>query len=185
MAQEKLAFRQKNVFGKCNICVQYKEIIKKVSASKDSVQFWCQHYSRHLMSQKEDRHVYYHEREQSRLTSLGRVLGSSSTATLIIDAIDQAKFTLPRHMPAAKLLKDILRPKLHVVGVIMHGFFKVGFLIDPTMAKDSNMFIEIVVRCIGMLVKRCAELGVRVPRRLMIVADNASDNKNQIRIFVV
>ena len=78
----------------------------------------------------------------------------------------------------AQALQDAMRPRLHVIGVLCHGFAKLGFLVDPTLAKDSNLFCEVVVQSLQLVFRECRERGVRIPSRLVIVADNAGDNKN-------
>ena len=97
------------------------------------------------MSQHADRQCYYHERLQSVNTSVGRLIGFASTATIIIDAMGMASFKVPRHLPGSKTMSTMVRPQLHVVGVIAHGFHKAGYLFDPTIAKDASVFIEIVL----------------------------------------
>ena len=140
---QKLQHRDKNSFGKCNQCTKYKEVIKQCIQA-DSLARWINFYGAHLLSQYKDRLCYYHEREQSKLTAKGLLQGSASTLTIIIDAMDQAKFCIPRHVPGSKSLKDALRPRMHVVGVIAHGWFRAGYLVEPTISKDANVFIEIL-----------------------------------------
>ena len=173
-----LVHRGKNSFGKCNTCVKYKEVLKQCS-SIESRLYWATQYSRHLLSQYRDRQCYYHERSLSQSTARAQLIGPSSTLTIIIDAMDQAKFCVPRHLPAAKSLKDALRPRLHVVGVIAHGFFKAGFLVDPSIQKDSNLFIEIIVRTLDGVMTHCRDKKIDMPTRLVVVSDNAGDNKNK------
>ena len=92
--------------------------------------------------------------------------------------MDQAKFAVPRHLPEEKALQDCMRPRLHVIGVIAAGFFKAGFIVDPTIPKDADLWIEVVVRALTMVIAICKERHIDVPRRLVIVSDNAGDNKN-------
>ena len=132
-----------------------------------------------MLSQYRDREIYYHEREQSRLTADAKLLGIDTVVTIIIEAMDQCKLAIPRHLPGAKMLRDCLRPKLHVVGIIVHGIFRIGWLADPTIAKDSNCYLELILRTMCMLVRRCTDLNIRMPSRCIIIADNASDNKKQ------
>ena len=120
--------------------------------------WWMKHYSLHLLRQYRCRQVYYHEREQSRLTAEGCLVAQSSTATFILDAMDQAKFCVPRHMPCAKALADTIRPRLHVVGVICAGYFSAGWIVDPTIQKNADLWIEIFMRCIQLLQEECHRL---------------------------
>lgn len=175
---QQLQHTKVGTFAKCNQCVKYKVVLKKCIGS-DQRSVWIQAYSSHLMSQYKDRLVYYHERNQSHLTAQGLVVGPLSTMTIIIDAMDQAKFCVPRHTPGSKSLKDAVRPRLHVVGVLVHGWFSAGYIFDPTMPKDSNTFIEILVQSIHAVFDMCRAKRMQPPRRLVVQADNAGDNKNQ------
>ena len=140
--------------------------------------YWINGYSAHLLSQFRDRQVYYHEREQSRLTSNGDLIGAASTATVIIDGMDQAKFACPRHLPDAKSLQDAMRPRLHVVGVRVAGFFNRGYICEPNIAKDGDLWIEIIYRVVEDLLLFCRSKGRILPSRLVIVSDNVGDNKS-------
>ena len=172
-----LAHRRRNSFGKCNTCVKYKTVLKLVHTSEGRV-WWSRQYAHHLLSQFRDRGVYYHRRELSTLYSQGR-LQVETTLQLIVDALDQAKFCVPRHTPGAKQLQDCMRPRLHCVGVIAHGFLKAGYIIEPTIAKDSNVFVEVCVQSLHRVLLMCRERGLRPPDRIIIQADNAGDSKNQ------
>ena len=172
-----LSIRSSHSFAKCNMCVKYKIVINEC-ASWESRDFWVRHYAAHLMSQHQDRDVYYHERQLSVSTSQGTLIGDMSTVTIIIDAMDQAKFCVPRHLPGAKSLQDAMRPRLHMIGAIAHGYCKLGFVVEPTVPKDSNLFIEIVVQTLQYVMEHCRAKHISPPRRCIIVADNAGDNKN-------
>jgi len=172
-----LAHRRRNSFGKCNTCVKYKAVLKLVHTSEGRV-WWSRQYSQHLLSQYRDRCVYYHRRELSTLLAQGR-LHVETTLQLIVDALDQAKFCVPRHTPGAKQLQDCMRPRLHCVGVIAHGFLKMGYIIEPTIAKDSNVFVEVCMQSLHRVMLMCKERGLRPPDRIVIQADNAGDCKNQ------
>ena len=138
-----LKFRTKCQFGKCATCVKYKQLIKEALIVEVRV-YWTNGYTKHLTSQYADRADYYQERESSKLTSTGHLTMAMSTVCIIIDAMDQAKFACPRHLPEAKSLQDAVRPRLHVVGVRVAGFFNMGFLMDPTISKDGDVWIEVI-----------------------------------------
>ena len=135
-------------------------------------------YAHLLLSQYGDVGVYYHRRELSTLYAQGR-LQVETTLQLIVDALDQAKFCVPRHTPGAKQLQDCMRPRLHCVGVIAHGFLKIGYIIEPTIAKDSNVFVEVCTQSLHRVLLMCRERRLRPPDRIVIQADNAGDCKNQ------
>ena len=139
---------------------------------------WTKRYGDHLISQSKDREVYYTARGLSWATAERRLAGSNTHMVIIIDAMDKAKFAVPRHLPQSKLLQDCLRPRLHVVGVIVHGFFKGGFIFDPTIRKDADLWVEVLLRSIQRAKRICKRKGMDVPHHLVVVSDNAGDNKN-------
>ena len=137
-------FQEKSEFGKCATCVKYKELIKQALVLEVRL-YWINGYTKHLTSQYADREDYYYERELSQQTAGGHLRGvAMSTATIIIDGMDQAKFCCPRHLPEAKSLQDAVRPRLHVLGVRVAGFFKMGFIMNPTIPKDGDLWIELI-----------------------------------------
>ena len=77
-----------------------------------------------------------------------------------------------------KALQDCMRPRLHVIGVIAAGFFRGGCIVDPTIPTDADLWIEVVARTLAMVISTCRERHIDVPRRLVVVSDNAGDNKN-------
>jgi hypothetical protein len=54
-----------------------------------------------------------------------------------------------------------MRPRLHCVGVIAHGFLKAGYIIEPTIAKDSNVFVEVCMQSLHRVLLMCRERGLR------------------------
>jgi hypothetical protein len=106
------------------------------------------------------------------------LIGFESTCVIIIDAMGMASFKVPRHLPGSKEMGDLARPQLHVVGVIAHGFNKGGYLFDPTLAKDCNVFIEIILCTIARINNHCRDKRLSFPSRCLIVADTAGDNKS-------
>ena len=172
-----LVHRRKNSYGKCNICVKYKAVLK-MAYTAEARRWWCEQFSLHLLSQYRDRAVYYHNRELSHLTMQGKLVGPETTCCLIVDAMDQAKFACPRHLPGAKQLQDCQRPRLHVVGAIMHGVGKFGFFVDPTVPKDSSLFIEVTIQCLHVMFMECRRRGCSPPSRFVLHSDNAGDCKN-------
>ena len=173
-----LKHRGKFTHKKCNTCTRYKEVIKSVTPF-ESRDFWCFHYSLHLASQHRDREAYYHERQLSVDSSTGEIVGHQSTATIIIDAAGCLRFKVPRHLPGSKLLSDALRPTLTVIGVIAHGYHKAGYIMDASIGKDSNLFCTIMATTLSKIMCTCIARRLQFPSRIVVVFDNAGDNKNQ------
>ena len=122
--------------------------------------------------------MYYWERGQTELTAAGSLFGCNTTLTLIIDKMDQAKFCIPRHVPNSKALSDMARPRLHTIGVRAAGFGNFGYIVDPSIAADSNLWIEIILLVLSSIHQICITKKIRFPERIVVFGDNASDNKN-------
>lgn len=135
MGSQTKVHRAQNSFGKCNHCTHYKQILKTV-VSIEAQQWWCRQYQTHLQSQYADRTVYYFERNWSMLTARGQLLGDNTTVTMIVDYVDQAKLCVPRHLPAAKQMQDCDRPRLHMAGVIAHGWGAPGCISNSISVQE-------------------------------------------------
>jgi hypothetical protein len=53
------------------------------------------------------------------------------------------------------------------------------YIIESTIAKDSNVFVEVCMQPLHRVLLMCRERGLRPPDRIIIQADNAGDCKNQ------
>ncbi len=156
----------------------YAQEILKVIVGIESRSFWMRAYRYHLLSQHRDRQCYYFERAHSVSTSLGDRIGFETSLCIICDAMGQCAFKVPRHLPGSKILANCARPQLHMVGVIAHGFHKAGFLFDATIGKDSNLWCEIMSVTLMRVWSTCRERNLQPPARIVIMGDNAGDNKN-------
>jgi len=105
-------------------------------------------------------------------------MGTSFVIVLILDGMDQAKFAWPRHEQVnhSKQFDSVARPRLHVVGVIVHGYFRCLFVTDSDVKKDSNLSIELQ----SFVLTKLRSEGVDVNRAILnIQADNTCrENKN-------
>eukprot|EP00969_Alexandrium_andersonii_P140406 6211394-Alexandrium_andersonii.AAC.1 len=98
--------------------------------------------------------------------------------------MDQSKFCVPRHVPGAKQFQDMARPRLHMVGAIVHGWFKAGFLVDPSVPKDANLYVEIIVQLLQQVLNACQAKGMSFPARFYVQGDNAGDVKNTVNMLM-
>ena len=100
----------------------------------------------HLMSQYEDRQVYWALRGQSRLRCITHVV-------VIVDGMDQAKFVYPRSttVMASKELQNFQRPRLQVTGAIVHGHALMFVVSNFDHPKDSSASTEIIAHVLTRL----------------------------------
>lgn len=54
----------------------------------------------------------------------------------------------------AKDLSTMQRPRAHITGVIVHGYFTLFTVSSPDFPKDSTTMIEIVAHCLTLLQNR-------------------------------
>jgi hypothetical protein len=101
--------------------------------------------------------VYYINRSLSRLRSAGS--DGIVTVSFILDGMDQAKFSFPRSS-ALQSSKEFewAWPRLHVLGCVVHGYFRQIFVTDSDVPKDSNLTLEIL----SVVLTNLAKMNVRV-----------------------
>ncbi len=105
--------------------------------------------------------------------------GHGLTCKISIDGMDQAKYRCPRNLKSNADFEVCWRPQLHMVAAIFHGVVEAYFIMDPDVAKDSNMEATVICRTLDI------GLGLlppnsKLPHSLEIGADNtAREAKNQ------
>ena len=176
---KKLKFRRKRQHKVCGICVRHKLIIRNLAGDCVKRKIQTQFYHRHLRSQRADRGVYYDRRAKSRLRTADSTDGKIHVS-VILDGMDQAKFGCPRdeRLDQSKEFEGV-RPRLHVVGAIAHGYFRQVYITDPDIPKDSNLTCEILANVLTLL----KDMGVPLASSVAfhVQGDNTCrENKNNI-----
>ena len=167
-----MKFRSTSSHSVCSVCTRYKLMIRELSGHLNARKKQAELYSEHLRSQYLDRALYWERRGVSRLGSMGEI-------TVIIDSMDQQKFTYPRSdLYRAKDLSTLQRPRAHVTAVIAHGHFVLIAVSDHDMPKNSNCMCEIL----GHVWSRLRMNGIDTTRlRFRVQRDNTSrECKNNI-----
>ena len=74
---------------------------------------------------------------------------------LIVDGMDQAKFSYPRsELFRSKDLASFVRPRAHIAAGLMHGR-GIIFTVSPCdVKKDANSSIELIAMCLTQLSKQ-------------------------------
>ena len=181
---KKLKFRRKRQHKVCGICVRHKLIIRNLAGDCVKRKVQTQFYHKHLRSQRADRGVYYSRRAKSRLRTPDSTDGKIHVC-VILDGMDQAKFGCPRdeRLDQSKEFEGV-RPRLHVVGVIAHGYFRQIYVTDPDIPKDSNLTCEILANVLTLLKDMSVPLSASVV--LHVQGDNTCrENKNNITMKFV
>ena len=167
--KDKLAFRSKRQHSVCPVCMKHKMLLKTLahdSAARNRQRIM---YDNHLKRQYMDRRVYWALRASSRLMS--------NIICLIIDGIDQAKFGWPR----AEFMHnhewdDFNRPRLHVWGALVHGYFTLYTLSHADVNKGSSTTVDVV----AYILTRLHRIGTNLADfHIHVQLDNTcSSNKN-------
>ena len=144
-----LKFRPSSSHAQCGTCLRHKLLIKGFTGHLKARQEQVKEYVRHLRSQYNDRVEYWSLRGRSRLAHSTEVL-------MILDGMDQAKFSYPRsNVFASKELSGLNRPRAHISGLIAHGKF-VLFTVSPAnVPKDATSCIETTAHALHLLSKEC------------------------------
>ena len=121
--------------------------------------------------------------------SVGAVPGiiplTDSLLSISMDAMDCAKFKLPRNLQAAKEFQNLWRPEMTMLGAIVEGVTEHYILADQDMVKNANLQCTIL----GLVLQRTAltlqARGKTMPRHLRVHTDNASgEGKNQTIFYL-
>ncbi len=179
-----LPFRRENTHTVCSQCTEFKLWRKRVAADAPESKGISRAFLLHIREQMRDREV------DSRIAHMAgaNIRGARPPNTvdgdilnLTIDAMEQAKFKIPRHEAVrSKAAAMYWRPQLHVTGVVMDGVQEVWYLSDVTVPKNASTQITYVADALDHAQEVCARHGRCVPQMLRVVSDNASgETKNQ------
>ena len=133
-----LRFRPVSSHSQCNECVHHKLMLRELGHFLLAKKQQSDLYRAHLLAQYRDRQEYWQIRASSRLRATGQLV-------VILDGMDQCKFAYPRSpLTRAKQLSTMIRPKLHVVGALMHGFSMTLAISNHDHPKDSSVMTELL-----------------------------------------
>ena len=89
-----------------------------------------------------------------------------------------------RNVPFGKQFSSILRPALHLVGCIAHGYKEFYFCSDEDMKKDPNTQVEVIMLVLTDVLCHCMSNGVAFPRNIFVQADNCPrEMRNQFTLL--
>ena len=165
----KLSFRDRYLFSVCPVCVQHKLLIRHMGSDLNRRVRQRSLYERHLAQQLCDRKCYWALRASSRLCS--------KQVCAIIDGMDQGKYATPRsRIFDSHSLDKYTRPRLHVWGLLCHGYMACLSVSDADVSKGGSTTVELVLHMLSTLAKHGVELS---DVELTIQLDNTgSSNKN-------
>ena len=155
-----------------NICVEHANTRKTAATMADKL-YHAEEKRRHLHQQWRDRRIYWQLRSSSNDEE-------ASWIVIMADGADQAKF---RIMKAARWPKDLdgeHRPKIKVVGALVHGHECAFNFVEEDVPKGANLTIEVIVGCLDRAVADSRRNRRPLATHLWIQMDNAGgEGKNQ------
>lgn len=160
-----LVFRPTSMHSQCSTCIHHKILIRELAGHVAARQRQNDLYAEHLKAQYRDRQAYWSARGISRLQM-------ATNLVVIIDGMDQSKCLYPRSgVLSAKELAGLQRPKLHITGLIAHGFALILAVANHDHPKDASLMVELLAH----LLTRLKRSGINLKSlNLHIQADNTT-----------
>jgi hypothetical protein len=168
-----MPFRRSRQHAICSTCVKYKILIRNLAHDLLSRDRQTRVYFKHLDNQHADRKILWSWRSISRQ--------KRNEILIEIDAVDQSKFAWPRHpFMKSKEFDGVPRPRLHVTGALVHGYFRMVFVSEADRKKDSNCTIQYLANILTRLVKQGVDLR---QTHFRINFDNTSRENKNTKVF--
>ena len=182
-----LKVRREGQHSKCNHCEKFKAYRRQVTHPTDVEQV-IKEYGTHLQAVMADR-TEDHRLNQLAQISVGTVPGTikptESLLSISLDAMDAAKFRIPRNLSAAKEFQNSWRPELTLVGAIVEGICEHYILADVDISKNANMQCSIIGLVLEETKTALQAQGKQMPCHLRLHTDNASgEGKNQTILYL-
>ena len=177
-----LQFRGKRQHAICATCTRDRLLIKALPVTARLKQRLL--YERHLADQYHDRQQYWQIRAASRTTAqnVAQNVGCENrTLALIIDSVDQQKFSWPRaRFLLSKDFGTFNRPRLHCTAVIVHGWGVWTFISHS----DIRMCGSSTVEMLSYVFSELQEAGCPLhTMNVNIQMDNTSTTNKNATVF--
>ena len=166
-----LKIRPLGTHGRCTECAEDAERLAKTSDPETRADILTAR-DRHLASMMADRDLETNLDSLSEASCKPTCSFPGRILKLDMDGMDQAKFRAPRNISNASSMKNLWRPALHVVGIIVWGLFEAYVLMEPDIQKDANMQVTMLCMALQWSSSMLAERGLTLPLHLVIQADN-------------
>ena len=161
-----MRFRGVSSHAQCTQCLRHQALISSFSRFLKARVAQQHLYETHLRAQYLDRVSYWQNRAESRTGPLELLV--------IQDGMDEAKFACPRRpMMKAKSMEGLVgaRPRLHMTGILAHGWCLAFALSEPSLPKDSSTQIELLARVLTLVKQQGGDLS---KMRVTLQVDNCS-----------
>lgn len=180
-----LILRSPSGGNKCSICLRLEEERSQASNDAERLQIDMQR-QQHLDICKRDRAVNVRGNlKGAELKNFQPGLRHQGFLKLMLDGMDQAKFSMPRarKLQGTSDYGKAWKANCHVVGCILWGIAEIYFLLPMDSAKDSSMQCTLVGRALDLAKKFLHSISeeLDLADNLVIAIDNtAREGKNQV-----
>ena len=106
-------------------------------------------------------------------------------AFIYIDGMDISRFKCPRFQDSGKAMQECWRPNLHFTGCIVAGVAEIFEIAEPDVEKSSCSTLDLLMRALGVLAKKCDEKSVPIPHLYILVDNTARENRNSYVVSFV
>lgn len=183
----KLKIRAEGHHSKCTTCSRLKEYRRQCSSPSD-VALVQKEYSNHISQVLADRNfdAQLNLKAQMSVGSIpGQLTPEATLLSISIDAMDCAKFKVPRHLEASKEFANAWRPEMMLLAAIVEGVTEHYLLADQDMAKNADLQCTIIGFILQDTWETLQARGRNMPRHLRLHTDNASgEGKNQTIFYL-
>ena len=167
-----LAFRPQQTHARCDDCSKYSKF-RKIHENSSQLKAVNEAYARHVKDVFADRFII-----TSMETAAEQAFRTDGMELphifLSIDAMDKAKWQVPRQLENTKKLSLLWKPSLHLVGVLIAGVLEYFAVLEADQKGDSDCQQTIVARALEHAENVLREHGKSMPRRLILHFDNTS-----------
>ena len=139
--------------SKCNDCETFKQLRRLANSLQDHQRISAG-YRQHLQrAVYRPRAIGAHLAvcSQRSLTGLIAVTDALSLLRSCMDAMEQAKLKLPSNRSMAKQFANMWRPNCLLIGSIAFNLLECFWVVEPTVAKDSNLEITLLGRLLELV----------------------------------
>ena len=168
-----LRIRTQHQLTRCEICAEKskeRKLAKTIAEKENLLEQYEDHINTIMGCRRvESRGNYYSE--HSRKLLMGDSSGVDCTVKFTIDGIDEYKFSCPRNLQNSKAFEPLWRPKLHCIGLLVHGWVEYFAICDPDMLKNANLTLTVLSRGLDILWDDCRKHGLPLPQNFVRQGD--------------
>lgn len=172
-----MGIRPVSTHSRCDDCAKYAKY-RRNADNQAMMAAVTQAYSTHIHEVLSDRHIMT-GLEVKVEQAMRNEDAELPHLILSIDAMDKAKWQIPRQLDSSKRLAALWRPSLHFVGVLMPGVMEYYAILEADQPSNSDSQQTILARALEHAEEIITSRGKKMPGRIIIQSDNtAKEGRN-------